>query len=273
MGGRGYSPFFRSGWLVSRRVCPLSSPLEKKFSALASLSALPPHLLAIRTRAEALDVLTPVVDALLDLLAALNTPTHSGAAPPLRALALIEALCAPPPVLDSPSSSPFDSPSPSPSKSAPAPRPRSTSARARKRPRSSRRTSTKTRRSSSSCCPRPFVTRARGFRGSGRGIAGWGLGLGLGSRRPHLPLGASAGAADITVTGADGLQTPTPTQPQPQSPFDGLTARRRACVRCGYTAAIRHFAFDSVQLVLESVGGGTGPPFRRCCARTLRSRC
>ncbi|KAJ7622713.1 hypothetical protein B0H17DRAFT_842474, partial [Mycena rosella] len=42
------------------------------------------------------------------------------------------------------------------------------------------------------------------------------------------------------------------------SPFDGLTATRRACVRCGYTAAIRHFAFDSVQLALESAGGGWG---------------
>ncbi|KAF7352124.1 USP domain-containing protein [Mycena venus] len=44
----------------------------------------------------------------------------------------------------------------------------------------------------------------------------------------------------------------------PQSPFDGLTATRRACVRCGYTAAIRHFAFDSIQLALESAGGGWG---------------
>ncbi|KAJ7823428.1 hypothetical protein B0H14DRAFT_2826756, partial [Mycena olivaceomarginata] len=43
--------------------------------ALASLSNLPPYLLGIRTRAEALDVPTPVVDAHIDLLAALNTPS------------------------------------------------------------------------------------------------------------------------------------------------------------------------------------------------------
>ncbi|KAJ7194062.1 hypothetical protein GGX14DRAFT_587145, partial [Mycena pura] len=42
--------------------------------ALASLSTLPPYLLSRRTRAEAFDVPTPVVDALIDLLAALSTP-------------------------------------------------------------------------------------------------------------------------------------------------------------------------------------------------------
>ncbi|KAF8200476.1 hypothetical protein K438DRAFT_1758702 [Mycena galopus ATCC 62051] len=142
-------------------------------------------------------------------------------APPLRALALVEALCAPPPLLDSPSSSPFDSLSPS--KSAPA----------------------------------SVLTSAF-----------WAART---STAPTLNLGASAKATALLAShehqnaqelfqllseavrdeSARLSPAPTPTQPQPQSPFDGLTATRRACVRCGYTAAIRHFAFDSVQLALE----------------------
>lgn len=39
------------------------------------------------------------------------------------------------------------------------------------------------------------------------------------------------------------------------SPFDKLTATRRACVQCGYTAAIRHFALDTLQLPLKMAGG------------------
>ncbi|KAJ7204382.1 hypothetical protein GGX14DRAFT_569497 [Mycena pura] len=38
--------------------------------------------------------------------------------------------------------------------------------------------------------------------------------------------------------------------------FDSLTATRGACLHCGYTAAICHFVFDTVQLALESAGGG-----------------
>ncbi|KAJ7864811.1 hypothetical protein B0H14DRAFT_3602194 [Mycena olivaceomarginata] len=49
----------------------------------------PPYLLGIRTRAAALDVPTPVVDVLIDLLAALNTPTPTGQPlPPLTPLHL-----------------------------------------------------------------------------------------------------------------------------------------------------------------------------------------
>jgi ubiquitin carboxyl-terminal hydrolase 1 len=80
--------------------------------ALASLSNLPPYLLGICTRAEALDVPTPVVDAHIDLFAALNTPTPTGQ--PLRVLALVEALCAPLPSLSSSdSSAPSSASSPS----------------------------------------------------------------------------------------------------------------------------------------------------------------
>ncbi|KAJ1731975.1 ubiquitin-specific protease ubp1 [Coemansia biformis] len=35
-----------------------------------------------------------------------------------------------------------------------------------------------------------------------------------------------------------------------QNPFTGLMASRLSCVRCGYTEAVRHFAFDNVSLSL-----------------------
>jgi ubiquitin carboxyl-terminal hydrolase 1 len=35
-----------------------------------------------------------------------------------------------------------------------------------------------------------------------------------------------------------------------RSVFDGLMAQRRSCVECGYTEAVRHFAFDSVSLTV-----------------------
>ncbi|KAJ7936420.1 hypothetical protein B0H13DRAFT_1562220, partial [Mycena leptocephala] len=56
-----------------------------------------------------------------------------------------------------------------------------------------------------------------------------------------------------------------------QSPFDGLTATRRACVRCGYTAAIRHFAFDSVQLALETKLTSLFPPRQTTLPALLRA--
>lgn len=35
-----------------------------------------------------------------------------------------------------------------------------------------------------------------------------------------------------------------------RSVFDGLMAQRRSCVECGYTEAVRHFAFDNVSLTV-----------------------
>lgn len=32
--------------------------------------------------------------------------------------------------------------------------------------------------------------------------------------------------------------------------FDGLTANRRSCVKCGYTEAVMHFGFDNWQLAV-----------------------
>ncbi|KAF8607805.1 cysteine proteinase [Ceratobasidium sp. AG-I] len=37
---------------------------------------------------------------------------------------------------------------------------------------------------------------------------------------------------------------------QNRSVFDGLMAQRRSCVECGYTEAVRHFAFDNISLTV-----------------------
>ncbi|CEL59594.1 hypothetical protein RSOLAG1IB_03527 [Rhizoctonia solani AG-1 IB] len=37
--------------------------------------------------------------------------------------------------------------------------------------------------------------------------------------------------------------------------FDGLMAQRRSCVDCGYTEAVRHFAFDNVSLSVPPLSG------------------
>ncbi|KAF7353355.1 USP domain-containing protein [Mycena sanguinolenta] len=224
--------------------CFMNSTLQ----ALASLSTLAPYLLAIRTRAEALDVPTPVVDALIDLLAALNTPASSPAQP-LRALALVEALCAPPPSLDlSSSSSSSSSASPSTSSLATAfwsavisnaPTNLGASAKATALLASHEHQDAQELFQLLSECVREEG--ARVIREGGRD-----RGLGFASI-----LSTARGA--VSNEGEDEVEAGMGT-----SPFDGLTATRRACVRCGYTAAIRHFAFDSVQLALEGAGGGWG---------------
>ncbi|PIA17609.1 cysteine proteinase [Coemansia reversa NRRL 1564] len=43
----------------------------------------------------------------------------------------------------------------------------------------------------------------------------------------------------------------------PQNPFVGLMASRLSCVKCGYTEAVRHFAFDNVSLPLPLVAACT----------------
>ncbi|KAG9073749.1 hypothetical protein FS749_014720 [Ceratobasidium sp. UAMH 11750] len=40
-----------------------------------------------------------------------------------------------------------------------------------------------------------------------------------------------------------------------RSVFDGLMAQRRSCVECGYTEAVRHFAFDNVSLTVPPLPG------------------
>ncbi|CUA70155.1 ubiquitin carboxyl-terminal hydrolase 1 [Rhizoctonia solani] len=40
-----------------------------------------------------------------------------------------------------------------------------------------------------------------------------------------------------------------------RSVFDGLMAQRRSCVDCGYTEAVRHFAFDNISLTVPPLSG------------------
>ncbi|KAJ7737414.1 hypothetical protein DFH07DRAFT_985524 [Mycena maculata] len=208
--------------------CFMNSTLQ----ALASLSSLPPYLLAIRTRAEALDVPTPVVDALLDLLSALNTPSSSAA--PLRATALVEALCAPPPLTASGSTTNL---------------------------KASALLATHEHQDAQEL----FQLLSEAVREDAQRVAR------EGARSRGLALAVSAANPNALA-----------------SPFDGLTATRRACVRCGYTAAIRHFAFDSVQLALGGAWGATSLhallraytalevlhdcPCRRCALRATARR-
>ncbi|KAK6981642.1 USP domain-containing protein, partial [Favolaschia claudopus] len=235
-GSRGEDVYFPGLVNMSGTHCFMNSTLQ----ALAALSHLPPYLHAIRTRAEALDVPTPVVDALIDLLAALNTPTSTQT--PLRAVALVEALCTPPPPLSNSSSSTSPYSSSLTSGSAPT----TSAASILSAFWSSGTNSTSTAGGASkkatallashehqdaqelfqllSECVREEGARVWRERGSASGFASSSLGLDFGA------------------------------------PFDGLTATRRACVRCGYTAAIRHFAFDSVQLALDLGGGVSGTP-------------
>ncbi|KAI0797178.1 hypothetical protein C8Q75DRAFT_229747 [Abortiporus biennis] len=71
---------------ISGTYCFMDSTLQ----ALASLSYLTPHIELIQAKAEQLDVATPVLDALLDILHTLNTPTSSPHA--IRPHAMINAL-------------------------------------------------------------------------------------------------------------------------------------------------------------------------------------
>ncbi|PCH40792.1 cysteine proteinase [Wolfiporia cocos MD-104 SS10] len=84
-GDGGYYPGLVN---VSGTYCFMDSTLQ----AMASLCYLQPHIEEIHTKAEALDVPTPVVDALRDLLHTLNTPTSVPRA--YRPLDIIKALSA-----------------------------------------------------------------------------------------------------------------------------------------------------------------------------------
>lgn len=50
-------------------------------------------------------------------------------------------------------------------------------------------------------------------------------------------------SSDFRVSAASGSGKST-------SPFDGLTANRRSCMECGYTEAVMHFSFDNWQLAV-----------------------
>jgi ubiquitin carboxyl-terminal hydrolase 1 len=54
---------------------------------------------------------------------------------------------------------------------------------------------------------------------------------------------------------ADRDATPSPFEPVwevGKSVFEGLTANRRSCVECGYTEAVMHFPFNSIQLAMPN---------------------
>ncbi|KAH7930635.1 cysteine proteinase [Leucogyrophana mollusca] len=81
--GEGYYPGLVN---ISGTYCFMNSTLQ----AMASLSYLQPYLVAIHAKAEALDVPSPVIDALLDLLHELNSPRSSYSS--IRPLDIISAL-------------------------------------------------------------------------------------------------------------------------------------------------------------------------------------
>ncbi|KAJ6470745.1 hypothetical protein C8R47DRAFT_1023391, partial [Mycena vitilis] len=268
--------------------CFMNSTLQ----ALASLSSLPPYLLAIRTRAEALDVPTPVVDALLDLLAALNSPASSGQ--PLRAIALVEALCTPPPDLSIfPSSDSLAlSPLPRSGASAASPAASALSAfwdAASPSASSSAQSNNNSLKAAALLASHEHQDAQELFQLISECVREESARVGREGARDR----GFGGALGLTGTGVNGkVATPGGSAGEGVgvSPFDGLTATRRACVRCGYTAAIRHFAFDSVQLALESAGGWGGTnlptllraytalevlhdcPCRRCALRATARR-
>ncbi|KAK6966612.1 USP domain-containing protein [Favolaschia claudopus] len=224
---RGEDVYFPGLVNMSGTHCFMNSTLQ----ALASLSHLPPYLHAIRTRAEALDVPTPVVDALIDLLAALNTPTPTQT--PLRAVALVEALCTPPP----PSSSSASSYSSSSSSS-------TTAASILSAFWGTHNTSTAggaSKKATALLASHEHQDAQELFQLLSECVREEGARVWAEARSGRM----------LGLASASGFGGTLPSS----SPFDGLTATRRACVRCGYTAAIRHFAFDSVQLALD-VGGG-----------------
>ncbi|KAI0248815.1 hypothetical protein BJV78DRAFT_1276405 [Lactifluus subvellereus] len=76
---------------ISGTYCFMNSTMQ----ALASLSYLQPHIDAIHAKAEAVDIPTPVVDALRDLLQGLNTPTSHYRS--IRPVDMIGALSQPEP--------------------------------------------------------------------------------------------------------------------------------------------------------------------------------
>ncbi|KAJ7167888.1 hypothetical protein C8R46DRAFT_1191891 [Mycena filopes] len=255
--------------------CFMNSTLQ----ALASLHTLPPYLLAIRARAEATDVPTPVVDSLLDLLAQLNTPSSSPSSSAytsggaLRPVALVEALCTP--LVCAPTTSELDVYRPSASSSTKdattANNNFSSALTAFWDARGAATVSTSSTKATALLASHEHQDAQELFQllsecvreEAGRvGREGGGRGLALASPNPNSNPAASTIAFPSGVGLAAALDDNTEhtntdeTWHPPPSPFDGLTATRRACVRCGYTAAIRHFSFDSVQLALDLGGGG-----------------
>lgn len=206
---------------------------------MASLSYLQPHIDAIHAKAEALDVPTPVIDALQELfksryptshlfgssltyVTALNTPKTSYHS--IRPNAIITALSAPHPAPpnsnnayhSSSSSSLFNS--------------------------REHQDAQELFQLISECIKNELATVDwEGQRD--RGIAGI-----LELRKPF----ALESSGNLTQSLLDGSMLEI-RGPSSKSVFDGLTANRRSCVVCGYTEAVMHFGFDNWQLALPSL--------------------
>lgn len=191
--------------------------------ALASLNYLQPYIDAIHTRAEALDVPTPVVDALRDILhrtqyvycrklskanqslIELNTPQSSRRA--LRPIALIEALAAPP-------------------------------------------TSKSSARSDRLFSSREHQDAQELFQLLVEAVKSEAAEVGREGAR-DLGLGGALASTSQLKRAKHDLPAESEVT---KSVFDGLTANRRSCISCGYTEAVMHFAFDSWQLALPARG-------------------
>jgi hypothetical protein len=44
-----------------------------------------------------------------------------------------------------------------------------------------------------------------------------------------------------------------PRMRRPRNPFTGLAASKVSCLKCGYTAAIRHHTFDNISLTVPQL--------------------
>ncbi|KAF8166700.1 hypothetical protein BJ912DRAFT_234154 [Pholiota molesta] len=203
---------------ISGTYCFMNSTLQ----ALASLSYLQPHIDAVHAKAEALDVPTPVIDALQDLFTKLNTPKSSYHS--LRPHDIISVLSAPQPpppgfkgtFHPSTASSLFTS--------------------------REHQDAQELFQLVSECIKNE--TSAVDWEGlKDRGIAGV---LDLSTPRAASPPGEKGNEADDEGISSSAV----PRGLSSKSVFDGLTANRRSCVVCGYTEAVMHFGFDNWQLAL-----------------------
>ena len=193
---------------------------------MAALSYLQPYIDAVHSRAERLDVPTPVIDALRDALIGtnggpisrgrliystpldLNTPISSPRA--LRPISIINALSAPMPG-----------------------RQRSTLFASREH----------------QDAQELFQLLSESVKNESKAVdeeLSRDRGLGELSRTPS--------EEPETVAAAGGREKDVG-----KGVFDGLTANRRSCVECGYTEAVMHFAFDNWQLAVPRMASAQFP--------------
>ncbi|KAF9480182.1 cysteine proteinase [Pholiota conissans] len=200
---------------ISGTYCFMNSTLQ----AMASLSYLQPHIDAVHAKAEALDVPTPVIDALQELFTKLNTPKSSYNS--LRPHDIISVL------------------------SQPQPPPPGFKGTYHPSTASSLFTSREHQDAQElfqlvSECIKNETMAVDWEAQKDRGIAGV---LDLASFRADEKRND---AADESIASSSSLTRGLSNK----SVFDGLTANRRSCVVCGYTEAVMHFGFDNWQLAL-----------------------